>query len=362
MGTSPDPAEQLTTDSGASFITRVEELAYELKVAQVMTRDVQTLSPDVQMKTVLELFRERRISGAPVIDNDKLVGVISIEDLIKALRDSGRSELKATVGEYMTSSVISVHAFDSIVEALKLFSKTRVGRLAVVNKKNEISGIITKGDITRGLLDALQHDYQEEEVRRYRASHLFEDIISDRTSLILRYTIKPGDFTHGGVASSNIKRALLRLGADSQVARRCGIAIYESEMNLIIHATNGGQIRVEIEPHHILMETIDDGPGIEDIELAMQPGYSTATDEIRELGFGAGMGLQNIKRFVDEMQLESIPARPRMVMKPIDGRKEWELTREPTPGQGTRLTMKINLAPKDNFDKSHLNNRGDGKQ
>ena len=110
------------------------------------------------------------------------------------------------------------------------------------------------------------------------------------------------------------------------------------------------------------MQTLDDGPGIEDIELAMQPGYSTATDEIRELGFGAGMGLQNIKRFVDEMELESIPARPRMVMKPISGSQEWELTREPTPGQGTRLTMKINLAPDDNFDKTHHNSRGDGKQ
>ncbi len=357
-----DVPEQAAPESAASFITRVEELAYELKVAQVMTRDIHTLSPNVQIEAVLELFREQRISGAPVIDHGKLVGVISIEDLIKALRDSGRSELKATVADYMSPGVISVHSFDSIVEALKLFSKTRVGRLAVINKKNALAGIITKGDITRGLLDALQHDYREEEVRRYRASHLFEDIISDRTSLILRYTIKPGDFTLGGAASSNIKKALLRLGADPQIARRCGIAIYEAEMNLIIHTTNGGQIRVEIEPHQILMQTEDDGPGIEDIELAMQPGYSTATDAVRERGFGAGMGLQNIKRFVDEMQLESIPARPRMVMKPISGSQEWELTKEPTPGQGTRLSIKINLSAKDTFEKTHLSNRGDGKR
>ena len=97
---------------------------------------------------------------------------------------------------------------------------------------------------------------------RYRASHLFEDIISDRTSLILRYTIQKGDFTHGGTASSYIKRALLRLGANPQIARRCGIAAYEAEMNLIIHTTNGGMIRVEIEPHQITLEAYDDGPGI----------------------------------------------------------------------------------------------------
>jgi anti-sigma regulatory factor (Ser/Thr protein kinase) len=90
-------------------------------------------------------------------------------------------------------------------------------------------------------------------------------------------------------------------------------------MNLIIHTTNGGEIRVEVEPHQIKMETRDDGPGIEDVELVMKPGYSTATEEIRELGFGAGMGLVNMKRCVDDMKLES------------------------TPGKGSRLKMKIKL-------------------
>ncbi len=173
------------------------------------------------------------------------------------------------------------------------------------------------------MLRALENDYQVEEVRKYRASHLFEDIISDRTSLTLRYKVQAKDFEHGGNASSHIKRALARLGASPQIARRCGIAIYEAEMNLIIHTTNGGVIRIEIEPHHILMETIDDGPGIDDIDLAMTPGYSTAPDYIRELGFGAGMGLKNIERCVDDMYLDS------------------------TPGRGTRLEMRINLKPEE---------------
>jgi anti-sigma regulatory factor (Ser/Thr protein kinase) len=186
-------------------------------------------------------------------------------------------------------------------------------------------GIITKGDITRGLLEALQRAYHQEEIIRYRASHLFEDIISDRTSLILRYKIKPRDFNHGGTASSNIKRALLRLGASPQIARRCGIAIYEAEINLIIHTNNGGTIRVEIEPHQISMEAYDDGPGILDVNLAQQPGYSTASEEVREKGFGAGMGLTNIKRCVDEMKLESSSTR------------------------GTNLRMKIFLHDEDAF-------------
>ena len=110
----------------------------------------------------------------------------------------------------------------------------------------------------------------------------------------------------GGAASSAIKRALIRLGANPQIARRAGIAVYEAEMNLIIHTTNGGIIRVEIEPKQISITISDDGPGIEDVSLAMRPGYSTASESVRELGFGAGMGLVNIQRCVDSMRLESV--------------------------------------------------------
>jgi CBS domain-containing protein/anti-sigma regulatory factor (Ser/Thr protein kinase) len=308
--------ERVVTDEMAGHITRVEELFYELRIEDVMTRDPKVVTPDVQMGTVLELFRQARISGAPVVSNGELAGIISIEDLIRALT---WGDLEAPLRQYMTTKVISVLSHNPVIEAVKTFSQTRVGRLPVVNEDGKLVGIITKGDITQGVLTALQQDYQVEEIRRYRASHLFEDIVSDRTSLVLRYYIKPGDFTHGGQASHYIKRALLRLGATPQIARRCGIAIYEAEMNLIIHATNGGIIRVGIEPADILMETIDDGPGIPDVGLAMTAGYSTATEDVQEMGFGAGMGLKNIERCTDEMKLES------------------------TPGQGTHLTMKIYL-------------------
>jgi len=303
-------------DSTVGRITRVEELAYELQISEVMTGDVKAVTPDLPMAYALELFRQARISGAPVVSDGDLVGIVSIEDLIRSLT---RGNLEAPVSDYMTTELITASATEPVVEALKLFDKTQMGRLPVLDEKGKLAGIITKGDITHGLLQALQRDYHTEEIKRYRASHLFEDIVSDRTSLILRYTIKAGDFQSGGAASSHIKRALLRLGASPQTARSCGIAIYEAEMNLIIHTTNGGEIRVEIEPNLIFMETIDDGPGIKDTELAMKPGYSTASEAIREMGFGAGMGLSNIRRCVDDMSLES------------------------AAGRGTRLEMKIFL-------------------
>ncbi len=290
------------SDEFAESITRTEELAYELRIHEVMSENVHCLPPDIKLEEALDIFQKERFSGAPVIANGNLVGLISIEDLIRALR---AGNLDVNVSEYMTTKLVTVHEYDPVVEALKTFSRTNFGRLPVLDKQGKLVGIITKGDISNGLLTALQRDYHAEELIRYRASHLFEDIVSHRTSLILRYEIRKGDFIHGGNASSNIKRALLRLGATPQVARRCGIAVYEAEMNLIIHTNHGGTLRVEVEPHKITMEAYDDGPGIEDVEQAMKPGYSTATNEIREMGFGAGMGLVNIKRCVDEMRLIS---------------------------------------------------------
>jgi len=321
MGTGKE-SRRVVTDADAHSISRVEELSYELKLADVMTRNIYTVTPDMQIVEVLDLFRRSRISGAPVIADGKMIGIISLEDLIRAMeRGNGHARARS----YMTTDVMTVYSYDSVVTALETFARTHVGRFPVVDEHGQLVGMLTKGDITSGTLKALQRDYQEEEVRRYRASHLFEDIVSDRTSLILRYHIKKGDFTHGGQASSHIKRALLRLGANAQLARRCGIAIYEAEINLIIHATNGGVIWAEIEPNQISMATIDDGPGIADVNLARKAGWSTATAEVREMGFGAGMGLKNIERCVDEMTLES------------------------KVGEGTRLDMKIILLPEESF-------------
>lgn len=313
---------RIITDNDAREISRVEELSYDLKVREVMTRDVKTVAPDLPMNDVLEILRVGQISGVPVVKNGEMAGILSIEDIVRAME---KNDLAAPVDKYMSHTVVSVNDYDSVVKAIETFSANRKGRLPVVDESGKLVGIITKGDITRGILNALQRDYHEEELRRYRASHLFEDITSDRTSLILRYDIQARDYLNGGQASSHIKRALLRLGATPQLARQCGIAIYEAEMNLIIHTDHGGVIRVQIEPHRILMQTTDDGPGIADVNKALTPGWSTATQEVRDMGFGAGMGLINIQRCVDKMTLDS------------------------TLGKGTKLLMEIILRPEERF-------------
>ncbi len=113
-----------------------------------------------------------------------------------------------------------------------------------------------------------------------------------------------GDFANAGRASTAIKNILKRLGISAAVVRRVAIASYEAEMNVVMYATVG-QMRLRVSPTEVTLEVIDTGPGIEDIELAMQEGYSTATQEMREMGFGAGMGLPNIRRNADEFVIDS---------------------------------------------------------
>lgn len=124
-------------------------------------------------------------------------------------------------------------------------------------------------------------------------------------SIIVRdYSIPANDFTIAGEASSNVRKILSQLGVSPEVVKRTSIAMYEAEINAVIHG-NGGNAHVEIDENKIYIRISDEGPGIADLDLAMQEGYSTAPDSIREMGFGAGMGLSNIKKNADILDIET---------------------------------------------------------
>lgn len=116
--------------------------------------------------------------------------------------------------------------------------------------------------------------------------------------------VKGGDFLAAGSAAARIKNVLRQLGLSPEVVRRASIVAYEAEMNIVIHAYSG-TLKATIEPGRVVLVAEDEGPGIEDIELAMQEGYSTAPERIREMGFGAGMGLPNMKKFSDRLTIDS---------------------------------------------------------
>lgn len=120
----------------------------------------------------------------------------------------------------------------------------------------------------------------------------------------LEFDIASGDFSKAGKASSQIKKMLKQLQVDSKIIKRIVVAIYEAEVNVVAHSV-GGKLNVLIANDEINVELKDEGPGIEDVEKAMQKGFSTASKKVRDMGFGAGMGLPNIKKNTDEMHIES---------------------------------------------------------
>ena len=124
-------------------------------------------------------------------------------------------------------------------------------------------------------------------------------------SLTFSFDVDGEDFTSAGQASVQVKKNLRRLGISPDIIRRVSIAMYEGEINMVIHA-GGGKADVTVDEDKIEIILADKGPGIADIDLAMQEGYSTAPDSVRSLGFGAGMGLPNMKRYTDEMTVHSV--------------------------------------------------------
>ncbi|MDD2400636.1 MAG: anti-sigma regulatory factor [Clostridia bacterium] len=122
--------------------------------------------------------------------------------------------------------------------------------------------------------------------------------------MVMSYFVEKGNFTCAGEASSKIKNKLMKLGFPSSLIRRVAIATYEAEMNLVIHSW-GGVIKAEIKPDVVCISITDTGPGIPNIDKAMQEGYSTAPESIREMGFGAGMGLPNMRNCADTFNIES---------------------------------------------------------
>ncbi len=306
--------------------TKIQELTYELKIKDVMTKNVETVSSKMSIYSLRDILQNKRISGVPIVNDNELVGLISIEDFIKCLE---QGEMDALIEDKMTKNIKTLYADEPLVHAVMKFEKYGFGRFPVISRKDKkLVGIITKSDIIKGVLKKLETAYYDEEERRYRASHIFNDIVADELFLKFQYFVEGKNFDKAGEAATGLKKTLYRLGISPEIVRRVAISTYEAEINIVAF-TEGGQIIAYLEPYQIRIVITDKGPGIPDIEKAMKPGFSTAPEWVRELGFGAGMGLPNIKKFTDKMTLRS------------------------TVGKGTRLETIIKLSnyrDKANFD------------
>ncbi len=295
------------------LLEKVQDAFKDMKVSEFMNENVVVVHPDRTLLQVKEIMRLKRISGTPVVDHEgRLVGIVSIEDIIKALEGGYISD---RVEDRMTRNVIYLEPDETLKSVLEKFERFGFGRFPVVDEKGKVIGIVTKNDILHGLLTKLAsiylHDRRKERVLESKVypSLLERSLITgeelDKSKADFVFKVDYADLTLVGVGAAKLKKFLSEKGFDKSLVRRVSIATYEAEANVVIHSGSYGYIFCFLKEDSIVVRVEDYGKGIENVEQAMKEGFSTASDEVRELGFGAGMGLPNMKRFSDKMVIIS---------------------------------------------------------
>lgn len=286
----------INTDSGPSVVL---ELLYRLKVRDAMSGSVVSGSADMTLREIQLLMKKHAITGVPIVEQGRLLGLVSIGDIIQALDEGTINQL---VRERMNTSVISLDEDMPLSFAVTYFERYNYGRFPVLGPGGSLVGIITASDIVRRLLVAMNEEISKLEKR---ISTQNQDNAPDvPTVMEMSFAIAPLDFAKAGLASTKFKKALTERGCPPELARRAAIISYELELNQVIHSV-GGVMRLKMMDSIIEITAQDEGPGIPDLEKAMQEGYSTANEWIRSLGFGAGMGLPNAKRVADRFTITS---------------------------------------------------------
>ena len=285
-------------------LTLVNELIYQIKVKEAMSRKVIFFKENATFREIQLKLKEKKISGVPILDNKKnIVGIISIDDVITAF-DKGYVDNKIT--DYMSRDIITIPQNFSVVSAINRLEKFKVGRLPVTESLNskKIVGIITLSDILNRLLVVVQSIAEKVEDKEIKNTQISHDLIKSVEKKPLRFEVKGDDFDNAGRVASITKKYFQKLGISKDIIRRIAIVCYEAEMNICLHSL-GGSMTIEVDNNNAVIYAHDKGPGIPDVKLALKPGFTTASEKIRALGFGAGMGLPNIKRYADKLEIES---------------------------------------------------------
>jgi CBS domain-containing protein/anti-sigma regulatory factor (Ser/Thr protein kinase) len=282
-------------------VSVAQVLIYELRVRDAMTRPPVTAGPGDSLRTIQHLMKSHRISGMPILQDGVPVGLVSIEDIINAL-DQGH--VNEPAARWMTRNLVTLRDHFSLVRAVAEFDRHGFGRFPVLNSAGELVGVITRGDITSCLMQHLEKRAEEVAAREAAQTTGQANDSELAEPVVLRAEVKAGDYDSAGKVSQRMRQILRMRGVDPDIQRRAAIVAYEAETNIIIHSI-GGDLSVAVTPGKVVIEATDRGPGIENIELAMQEGWSTAGPLARELGFGAGMGLPNIRKCSDKFEIKS---------------------------------------------------------
>ncbi len=286
-------------------LTLVNELIYQIKVKEAMSKKVIFFRENTTFREIQLKLKEKKFSGVPILDNgNNIVGIVSIDDIITAF-DKGYVDNE--ISDYMSRDVITIPQNFSVISAINRLEKFKVGRLPVTESSNskKIVGVITLSDILNRLLVVVQSIAEKVEDKEIKNTQISHDLIKSIVKKPLRFEVKGDDFDNAGRVASIIKKYFQNLGISKDIIRRIAIVCYEAEMNICLHSL-GGSMAIEVNnDNNAIIYAHDKGPGIPDVDLALKPGFTTASEKIRALGFGAGMGLPNIKRYADKFEIES---------------------------------------------------------
>ena len=295
----------------------VMELLQRFKVRDVMKRKILSVTRETPLREAQRIMRENHISGVAVAENDRLFGIISVNDIVTAL-DGGW--IGDTCEKHMSTSLVVLEAGMPLAYALRYFNNYMYGRFPVLDADRKLVGLITQRDVLRALL--LELSIEIRKLERKISPSKAQEHPSDKY-FRREYAVLHNDLANAGKAANEIRQLLKEKKVDRAIARRVAVAAYELEINICIHS-HGGVLTFILSDDKITVQAKDKGPGIADIEWACRDGTSTANDWIRSMGFGAGMGLSNSKRVADAFDIQS------------------EL------GKFTRVTCTFNLQPKAN--------------
>ena len=285
-------------------LSLANELIYEIKVKEAMSKKLVFFDKNATFREIQLTLKKKKFSGVPIIDAKKnLIGIVSIDDIITAF---DKNYVDSKIDGHMTRNVTTIPQNFSVISAINRLEKFKVGRLPVTKSSNskKIVGIITLSDILNRLLVVVQSIAEEVERKEAKNTQVSENLMREIVEKPLQFEVKGDDFDNAGRAASITKKYFQKLGIGKDIIRRIAIVCYEAEMNICIHSL-GGDIVIKADGNNIVVCAYDKGPGIADVKLALKPGFTTASEKIRALGFGAGMGLPNIKRCSDNLEIKS---------------------------------------------------------
>ena len=274
------------------------DIIYRVKIRDIMSKKPNTVSPDDTVLTAKKMLKKHGISGMPVVRDRQLKGIISTHDIFECYE---KGSMEDPVSKFMTKNIIILEEDMPISFALNYFNKYKYRRFPVLNKHKEISGIVTSRDINVFLLNEINSELQKIESKSQKDSEKIS-----KGKFYKQFNIRRFDFENAGKVSFSIKKTLKEKHIPQPVIRRVSIAVYELEINQVVHS-HGGYIVFIVDENEITIKAIDKGPGIDDLDQALEEGFSTASEWIRSQGFGAGMGLPNVKRVSDNFQITSTP-------------------------------------------------------